>query len=217
MLWPLLIGISCILIIILVVIPQLLTYLQIRTQLSQTENRLGILQAKAQDLEQIDDATYLKNLQAAFVALPQDKDVPQALVVLQDMVTRSGLALENIKFISGDTTGKDSQTSFQLGVTVAGSMDSLRRFLVMTQESPRLLKVVMISAEAVGNSNIAETTLVLDVYYQPISTNLGAVDQPLPHLSDADKKLLTELLAKYQSNSGVTGVSIPLGKQNPFN
>lgn len=215
--WPVIVGLSCLLIAGLIIVPQLLVYFNLRSEAEDLSQRLGILQAKAQELEQLNEADYNENLELALAALPADKQIPQSLSLLQSMITQAGLSLENIKFSDSSNSPNNTENSFQLGVTVLGSMDSLKRLLAAVRTAPRIYHLESVNAQSVRTSNAIEADVSLRVFYEPKTTNLGAIDQPVPELSEADLKLLDELATKIRlSGSASASFDVPLGKSNPF-
>lgn len=220
--WPAVVGISSIIILALVIIPQLLTYMSVRDQINQTQNKSQNLEAKASELENVDSALTQKDLKVAFSVLPTDQDVPRAMMILQDMVAGSGLELKSTTFGSSGSKQTTAKNNFQLNVTVTGQISALRDFFVKLQNSPRLFQVESIGVQFQKNQGVIEAEIPLSVFYQTGVGQMGPVNQPLPKMSDKDK----ELLAKFTQitnqaelslkNEEATSASVPLGKSDPF-
>lgn len=224
--WPAIVGISTILILALVIIPQLLTYLKIRDQINQTQNKSQNLEAKASALENIDSLLTQKDLKVVFSVLPIDQDVPKAMMILQDMISTSGLELKSTTFGSSRVVDPSQQTldknSFKLNITIAGQINLLRDFLIKLQNSSRLFQVESIGVTFQKNQGVIEAEIPLSVYYQPSLGEIGKLDQPLPKLSDQNKELLAKLYQTIDQtnlsfdNIDATSSSVPLGKSDPF-
>ncbi len=221
--WPAIVGISTILILVLVIIPQLLTYLKVRDQISQTKNKSQSLEEKASALEGINSLLTQKDLKVVFSVLPVDQDVPKAMMILQEMITTSGLELRSTAFGSSRTVDpKQDKNSFKLNITVAGPINLLRDFLIKLQNSSRLFQVESIGVTFQKNQGVIEAEIPLSVYYQPSLGEIGKSDQPLPKLSDQNKELLAKLYQTVEQtnlsfdNIDATASSIPLGKADPF-
>lgn len=216
--WPAVVGVSCLLIAALIIVPQLLVYFNLRSEADGLSSRLGILQAKAQGLEQLNILDYNRDLDLAQAALPSEKQVPQALNMFQNLVTKSGLSLQNMKFISGDAN-LTTEYSFQLGVTVLGDMNSVKRLLLSMQKAPRIFRLESVSVQAIRTTtDIVEADVFLKVFYEPNSTNLGSVEQPIPQLSAADRQVLDDLANKVRlsGSDSANFSSVPLGRSDPF-
>ncbi len=216
--WPVVVGVCCLVILMLVVLPQLLTYFSKRTETDELNNRLGVLEAKAQELEQLDDKVYSNNLKLALGALPSDKEVPQSLNILQSFITQSGMTLENIRFLANtDPSSTEQKNTYQIGITVLGSLDSVKRLLLQVNNSPRIFRLDMINVNTLKGVSSVEADLTFTLFYEPQGTEIGSIDQPLPKLTDADQKLLGDLSNRTRIvSTGTSNLNIPLGKLNPF-
>lgn len=222
--WPVIVGISSILILAVVVIPQLLTYLNIKNQIGQTKDQSQNLEAKAAELQNIDGLSTQKDLKVVFTVLPTDQDIPRAIMILQDMVAGSGLSLKSTTFgYPGSSSKKTSDgSSFLLNITVSGQINLLRDFLIELQNSPRVFQVESIDVQFQKTQGAIEAELPLSVFYQPTSGELGDLNQPLPKISDENKKLLSKLsqtvdqIDIFQDNIEVSSASVPMGKDDPF-
>lgn len=211
---PLAVVFSSLVILILVIVPQLLGYFQDRNQSAKIAYRYGVLQAKAQDLQAIDEVDYQKKLQLALIALPDQKQVPQALVVLQSLLSTSGLSLSDIKYSSSVST--TSTQSVQLTMTVAGPITQVRSFLINLKNSPRVFRVETIDSQSIRGGAAVEAEIRLTTFYELPPKDLGSIDNPVPKLSQQDIDLLNQLAQNPQGNQAITGASVPLGKADPF-
>ncbi|MDO8570491.1 MAG: type 4a pilus biogenesis protein PilO [Candidatus Daviesbacteria bacterium] len=221
--WPIIVGISSIVVLVLVIIPQLLTYLNINEKINQVQNRSNTLETKAVALENVDNLLTQKDLKVVFSVLPVDQDVPQAMVVLQDMVAKSGLELKSTSFGSSGLPQKGAgNSSFRLNIAVSGQVNVLRDFLVQLQNLPRLFQVDSIGVQFQKDKGVIEAEIPLSVFYNPTLGEMGTVDDPLPQINDKDKELLAKLTQVVgQGNNSwasqeATSASTPLGKSDPF-
>jgi Tfp pilus assembly protein PilO len=222
---PIMVGVSSLIIVLLVLIPQISSYLQINGTIADNTQKLGVLQAKAQDLSSIDEQAYQKNLQTVYQLLPTDKSIPEILIVLQTLLNRSGLSLENIKLtISNDETSTKTKKKQELPVSISvrGAKSSLQRFLTDLQNSPRLMRVDSISATSSKGTTaveIIDADIMIEAYYEPPVTSIGAVDQPLPKLTQEEQKLLQSLGSRLiiNTNTPVGSTSaVPIGSSSAF-
>lgn len=218
--WPVMVGLSSIIILALVIIPQFLTYLNVKNQINQTQNKSQNLEAKASELEIINDVSTQKDLKVVFSILPMDQDVPNAMIVLQDLITRSGLDLRSTTF--GSSKQVAGKNSFQLNITVSGQIQLLRDFLIQLQNSSRLFQVESISVQFQKDKGTIEADIPLSVYYQPTLGEIGPLSQPLPKFSDKNEELLSKLTTIInQANKSLnlaeaSSSSVPMGKSDPF-
>ncbi len=216
--WPVLSGVASIIILALVIIPQFMSYLQVKDEINKTQNHSSRLEAKASELEQFDESAAKKNLQTAFTVLPEDQDVPKSLAILQSLVKASALELKNTNFIS---TSKNSggKSSFQLNLTVAGPIPLIRNFLLSLKGAPQIFQVESISIKFENMGSAVEATIPISVFYQNVSKTVTNSDQPVPQLSNDEIELLDKLskiTVGLEASSSAVSASVPLGKSDPF-
>lgn len=219
LIWPVVTGIASVVILVLVVIPQLLTYLNIRSQISDIINRSGKLEAKAQSLEAIDENVSEENLKLVFAVLPSDRNVPSAVTVLQSLIARSGLTLKSTSYSSA--ARGSSKDSFQLNVTVTGQISGVRSFLISLKDSGRVFQVESISVRFQKSGSQVEAEIPITVFYSASLGKAGALDTEPPKLNDKEEKLLMDLsrlVAPGTLGGGgeASASSVPIGKSNPF-
>lgn len=222
--WPIAVGFSSILILVLVVIPQLLTYLNVRNQILGIRQKNFVLDTKAFELEEIDEEAAKENLQVVFTILPTDPEVLIALTVLQNQLTRVDLELKNTSFAGGKTGSKNS---FQFHITVAGPITALRSWLISLQDAPRLFQIEALNVRFQKEQSGIEAEVPVSVFYQDKPKVMGSLDQPISKLNESEKQTLsklTQIVAQTgiaQTDSGwdrleATTSSVPLGRSDPF-
>lgn len=218
---PVVIGIICIAILILVVYPQALGYFQGINQIEILNNNVGILNNKAQELQKIDEETRKKELVIALTVLPTERDVPRTMSVLQDLVIKSNLVLKNTVY-SPQSRSKENN-SFMFTISVLGSLSSIKSFLGGLQSGPLIFKVESIVLNFQDTGSLVAANIPLHIFYEPVPKTLVALDQPIPTISDKDEQLIGELSksvfqAEITSTSSVfsTSSAVLLGKVDPF-
>lgn len=213
---PLLSGLAFIVILAFVIIPQLASYLKINNEISQKKHQSSQLEAKAAQLEQINDEQMTNDLKVVFSVLPPSQDVPLSLTILQEIINKSQLSLTSTSFAAPLKEGKEG--SFRLNVTVAGQISAIRDLFINLQDAPQMFQVQSIKVQFVKNSNV-EAELPITVFYE-LPSKPGLLDESVSSLNDDEKNLLAQLgrLVPVNFNSPDEGnlSSIPLGKTDPF-
>lgn len=219
---PIFVGISSVIILTLVIIPQLLSYFNTRSQLVDTQKRFSELETKALELKNIDEEGLKSDLQIAFTVLPIEKDVLSALANMQALVAQAGLELVDTGFSTSQKQA-GSKGSFQLNVTVLGPISSLRNFLIRLQDSPQIFQVKSINVHFQKEGSLVEAEIPVDVFYQAPLSVVGTSGQPVSYLSEEERKLLAKLstvVAQFAlpvvSGIEASGTAIPLGRPDPF-
>src|SRR5688500_17519835 len=144
---PILAAFSSLVILGVVIIPQIMAYFVVKDKINSVDSRVNSLEAKASELESVDTKIYQENMETVFSALLKEKEIPLAMVSLQNIVNESGLILESIKLI--DTPVTTNSNSYMLNLFVIGQKESLRTFLLGLLQSPRVLKLESIDAQSV--------------------------------------------------------------------
>lgn len=194
--WPVLSGVSSVAIIALVIVPQLLGYLNLRSEIYSTQSRSNSLLVKAQELQQINEADTQQKLKTVLSVLPADPEVIQAMNTLQGLIANQSasghpLILKDASYIAPGPGSKE----FKIKITISGQLDSIRSFLIGLQKSPRLVQVQNIKAHFQSDGSGIETDIPLSIFFEPTSSTPFSVDQEVPKLSADEEKKLAELSA----------------------
>lgn len=187
--WPILVGVSDLLIIFLVIIPQVFQYFQGRTEYERSQNLLRELEAKAEELQSLDNSSYKEYLKLVFAALPQDRDIPEGMITLQNIISRSGLSIEGTRVLL--TGASEKKSSFQISITVFGNAENLSDLLINLGNSARIFRVESINAQSIKEGIQAE--ILISTFYEETPSTIGALEQSIPNLGDSDREILTRL------------------------
>ena len=214
--WPFLSGIAAVVIIALVIVPQTLSYFQVKDEITKTVNNSSVLQAKAQELEQIDDTLIKQKLQTAFTILPPDQDVPKSAAILEALVRNSALELKSINFVS---SGGKSGESFQLNITVSGPISLVRDFILGLKNSPQIFQVQSINVRFQQTSSVVDADIPLAVFYKVPARGQPSPDQSVSRLTREEEDFLagiSRLISESRSSGSAATTGVAIGKTDPF-
>lgn len=214
---PVVVGIICIGILAFVVVPQTLDYFKERTKIEELLNRIGLLNDKTVELKTVDEGTVNNDLVTALTVLPIDKDVPQAMDVLQGLINKSNLVLKNTAYSSSSKS--NGKNGFTFTISVVGSLSSIKNFMSELQNAARIFKVESAALTFQGTGSLVEASIPLTVFYEPAPKTLITADQPIQKITNSDQELITTLLQSInqsENQSTVSASSVPLGKSDPF-
>jgi Tfp pilus assembly protein PilO len=238
---PILVGVSSVIIIVFVIIPQVLGYFNVKTEIASSQSRLSILEAKAQDLNKLDEDETQQGLQVVSTLLPEDADIAGVIADIQGIASRSNLEVSHVGYLSTQSTG-DKKNNFQIEVKLSGPIPNVRTFLLSLQSFPRVIQVDNIIVQS--STQAVESTISLTVFYSTDKSIASAsLDQPITPLTDSQKKVLAQLaeavknkptapsapriqLPSPESSGSATPEtlplnvdtsSVPIGKIDPFN
>lgn len=218
--FPILVGAAGLSLTVLVIIPQIRGYFNSKEDEVVTQNRLKILEVKAQELEGISKDDLSRKVRVATVALPIEKDYTTVFGLLQRLSAEAGVNLESVNL---DTEGvKDSigASNFSVKIAINANNLSLDEFFKKIENTPTVLNVGSLTTD-ITSDNLLSSSLSLDVYFSPAPKTLGGIDSPLPELTTEEEILISKLeqalaVAPVTSTSEQPSTLLPRGKPNPF-
>lgn len=219
-LFPSLVTIACLVLIVLVIFPQAKSLLEGQNNLAVSKTKLKSLEAKAQELDQINDQDLKNQVQLVLGILPEGKEPSNVFGVIQRVVGLSSVNLVSLGFTSSKGTAIGQANSFSLRAQVAGSKSSIGQFLTNLSEAPLAVNVTGISLSSASSSDLLAADIQIDVYFSPTPKTLGSAEDPLPELSEEEKAIVSRLaksqIATPVSQSSTPTILLPRGKPNPF-
>jgi Tfp pilus assembly protein PilO len=216
---PLISILGCIVIAALVTIPQVFKILDTNQKIDETRAEQLFYKTKIANLQRIDTKLYRQNLDTALIALPPDKDIPSAIGDILNLLSGSGLQLLGMSF---NQTGQPigSLENFQTRVDVLGDVNQLKKFIELSQDSSRVLKIDGIEITSSATSDQIQATFNMLAFYQAIPVSVSVpLNQQVNLLTEADRQVL-EKVEVYSRNRQViesTASAVEVGKADPFN
>lgn len=209
-------AVVCLVLIIMVIIPNVSAFLSTNSKISSLSARNTALSTKAKALEQVDTQTVKNNIQTALLALPNDKDVPNALNQLLFLVNNNALSLTGISFSPGQPAAAGA-SSYQIKMDVTGDLIHLRNFVNSLKDSIPLIKPDSIEITGIKFSDV-QSTIAVAIYFQPDQKNIGDIEKPLPVITQKDLEPLDKIKDAAENNAQVSNQlnNAPRGKSDPF-
>lgn len=209
--FPAVVAISSLILIVFVILPQTLRLITNQSTSEDLLNKSRVLEAKAAELDSLDEQDLSKKVQYALGVYPADKDFGNVMGILQTITSQAGFSIISLNL------GDQSTQSYKITLQITGPKTLLPLLLASLEEAPRLIRVdnLEISSASVGRG--VEAKLNLNILYSPAPASFGSVDSPLPILSEEDEGLLATLAGnRALPEKVVEEVSTPRGKANPF-
>lgn len=212
---PIWVSLASVAIIALVIVPQTIEYFNTQQKLSQIEQKKALVGEKVEELQNINESLYIKNLQIAYTALPKNKEIPESMLILQNLISEANLNLDSMRVLTIGGTGT-TQSNYQLGIVVSGTLSSIKDLFIKLQNSPRIFKVENYSVQLAGSA--AEADITFTTYFDPTNITSQSPDQQLPKLTDQEQQILTKLskAPQYIPSPESISTSVELGKVDPF-
>lgn len=213
--FPMIVGVSCLVLIVFIIYPQLSGLLANFQTENQIKSKFVAMEVKAQTLETIDAQDLTNKLDLALNFYPQDYDFATVVGILQNVVGKYGFSIVSLNLSRSSQQSKSADSSFNVKLEIAGPKTSLGTLISAVENSPRVMKVNAIEISGIKLNENASVVLSIGVYFKPMPNTFGGVDSPLPALTDKEEAILATL-AKVNPASTTQFTSVSRGKPNPF-
>jgi Tfp pilus assembly protein PilO len=188
---------------------------------STQNTKLSALQTKADMLSKMDTITNTQVLnQKVEPAIPSQADPAGALGTLEQVAIASGATAKGVHFGQATTVsaaGAAKANTVAAALSVQGSYASIFDFI---SHSETVSRVISLTSMHIVPSGDANGTLVASfdavAPYQPVPTNLGLAEDPLPVRTDAKTKILTVINSLHQASYAPTPDTAITGRPSPF-
>lgn len=218
------IFVVCIILIFQIIIPQAQSWFSLRDEVIATQERIAVLRANQNFMNNLDRSLLNSQLQVATQALPHEKNFDSILDAISVSALNAGVSLGDFSFQIGNisssspsaqvVTGpeKNGLTMVEVTLTVASNIDGTKRFLKEVKEKLPLSEVVHVEG------NPQATVVTLRFFQKNLSQISFKKSEPIIPVSDANRQLLQQLntwqvsLPTETTNtpSGSTSGSVPL-------
>lgn len=207
-------------ILIMVVVPQALKIPETNKQTDKLRKDLATLNQKIAQLNKVDVNQYKDNVNSSLTALPQEKDVPGAMILIFNLLRNNSLTLNGLSF--GADTPSNGASVFLVKVDISGTKDSLANLITQLKESPRVVKAETLSTTSTVNSTTMEILIGLNSYFQPLPPSQTLeLSKPVELPTAANIDTLQKIKDYEAKNAALTieataSANSQLGKPDPF-
>ena len=220
-LFPVLIGVSSLLITELAVNLTLSGLTSNNQKLDNLHSKAKNLEVKATELSQIDQTQLGSNLKVTLSALPTDQDYASAIGAIQSLTSATAYSITAMQIVASLPAGLSSKIpGFTLRVEMVGPRVTLSTFLGAVESSPRAMKVTGFEASPSKTGDAINVIVNIAVFYSPSPRSLGSTDTLLPQITTEDQTIIANLAKAStiinQSSGGIVSTT-PKGKSDPFN
>ncbi|HBB76703.1 MAG: hypothetical protein A2186_02390 [Candidatus Levybacteria bacterium RIFOXYA1_FULL_41_10] len=177
---PILTILGCIMLFLIVILPQLNEFLRSQTAVTEERRKLGVLQNNLSTLERLSDKELESQLALVSSALPSGKNFEAIINALSYSANVSGTILGNFDFAVGSLTEAPAEIqkfpSLEIDINLSGDATVVSSFLQTLNKTLPISRVVKIGINP-GSANIK-----LAFYYKPFPPpgfNENAVISPV--------------------------------------
>lgn len=216
--FPAVVVLSCLILVIFVIFPQLMSLLSGRTTEGELSNKIKFLEVKAQTLQSINEQDLDIKVNTVLGALPADKDYANVMSALQSAVTKWGFTIDSFT-LSGQDVKAGSSQGYLTNVEITGARALLPSLLNDIESMNRVMRIESLQVSGGQDAAGVKVSLAIIALYAPAPSTFGGADSPLPTLSEKDEEIITKLTSTAPAQVveiGVEEVVIPTGKVNPF-
>lgn len=172
-------------------------------ELSGIKTRLAGLSAKSAFLQSFTDEKLASDYKNVENFLPDGKDAPSILRVVDAAASRSGVTGQSFDFTPGKiSTGsanlnaaakRNSQTEIPVRVAVSGSTAQIMDYLKIVTAIGRVTAVKELNIDLKEGSGSAQASFNLSAYYLWPPEESERADNPLPELKAKEKEVLSQI------------------------
>lgn len=203
----------------------LTNYLKTKANNKTLEEKFSALQRKNQLLQSLDRQEIETRANKLEEVFPSEKPVILLISALNQISEEVGVSFGGVSIDVGiiealnpaaDQAAEQGEAvisqlqSFGLDFRISGSIPKIVAFINRLEKAAPLMQIESFNLSL----NTFDCNLTIKVYYQNFPKTLGALDQPVPLLTDEEKKVLYAI-AGYQKIEPII-MEIPLGKENLF-
>lgn len=218
-LFPSVVVLSCLILVIFVIVPQLMSLLAGRQIQGELTSKREFLEVKARDLQVVNEEDLKAKVNTVLAAFPADKDYANVMIGLQNVAGKWGFKIDSFALSGQDVKVKSSQ-GYLINLEVSGARALLPSLLNDIENMSRVMRIGALQISGGPDPAGANVSLGIIAFYAPAPSSYGSFDSPLPELSQKDEEIITKLTSiapVQQDDTGVLEeVVIPTGKDNPF-
>lgn len=214
--FPMVVTLSSLILIVFVIYPQTAKLISGSRQEAEFRAKSKFLEAKAETLENFDEADLSRKVDYALSSLPADRDFGNIIGLLQRLVSEASFTITSLT-LAQQTSEKGETQSYLVRLQVLGPKELLLTLVNGIENSTRIMKVNTIEINSTRDGKVVDANLAIEVFFSPLPSSFGTVDSPLPEISSKDEELILRL-ATTVSTQEISRPTIlgPRGKSNPF-
>ncbi len=212
-------------------IPKVRQILALRSSIAGQKAQISRLSQKVSDLLTLSEADLAESAGLVTEAFPPQQDMFKSLAMTKKIFEDNGLLIESFSFSgsvssssAASKTPAEEKSPLKINVSFYANFENFRKMIKEVEKILPLMKVEGLkfgSLEATASASIPSLSgkISLVSFSSPLPKTMGRTDQPLPKISNEDKKLIEELktFSRYQVEEEVsTASALPVGKENPF-
>ncbi len=205
--------------------PKIADIFKARRDLTSNKKRLTTLTEKASVLEGLAEVELNEKVNDVLRVLPVEKDVAKNIFVLKRLALDAGLVFGGVNLSEvGEISTESAKTkltqgailpSLSFNVSLIGSQDRVKNFLVDLEKTAPLMKVAQLTISQ-KKENPSETTILIESFYLSLPKTIGKLETPIASVNREEENVLLKV-AEFKSFRDEDEFYFATGfKDNPF-
>lgn len=211
-LFPIVVALSSLILIGFVIYPQTVKLISDSKLEADLKSRSKLMEAKAQTLDNYDEADLARKVDSLLAVYPQEKDFTNIIGLLQRLMAEKGFKIVSLGL--GQSTAEAASQSYNVKLEILGPKALLPNLVTNIEASTRIMRVSSIEINFTPQANIISGFLGIEVPGSSLPSTFGTVSSPLPILSSQEEELIIKLASQVSVKPPVA--LVPRGKANPF-
>lgn len=215
-----------------IVWPKFNEVLALRKANSEMVARAEVLESKAQSLQGLDRNLLTRQLELSEQLLPSQRNVFTLLATIENAANTSGVLVEKVDVISDSLNESASAqaaasaasgaksvkgTSVEVNLSLGSSYSSLLQFMRALLATSRVVEIEDLNvSSSKGDSTALSTTFSVRAYWNPLPSDLGAIENNLEKLTAEEASLLDKVQSDIIAVPQVELPAPPLGRPDLF-
>lgn len=195
---PVIIILSCFLILFLIIIPQAQQYFSAREVLKTEEQKLSVLKNNYNFLSSLDDAKLDSDLKSLSSVLPGEKDFAGIINAISIVSAKTGVTIGDFEFAVGDLSKTNPNDpvfpSIKITANLGGSAKAVAGFISELYKTAPLAEVTVI--KLTGSSS----SLTILFYYKTFPPQNINEETPIVPFSTQGVQLISDI-SKWNNNA----------------
>lgn len=214
--FPFIITISSIMLTFFVIYPQIQKLISDQDKIRELNKKTTLLENKAQKLDSINEDDLKEKLAVALRALPIETDFAIALGMIQTLTSNYQFIIVNFQTSLSSEKEALKLTNYSVNLDLIGPKALVQRFIDSINENFRLMRTISLQINVTGKEDEATALVSVDIFYSRVPSTIGAVDVPIPEITDEDEEFISELARSQPVVETQPILTGPRGKANPF-
>jgi hypothetical protein len=184
---PIGVIVLCILLTILILIPQLLSSFGNRAQYELEKNKLQVLKDNLSYISALDSSGLEKDLTSSSLAIPPHPNFDSIIASIYYAAASSGMGVGQFQFSVAEKPTAETLPTIQI---ILKSTSGVEDTIAFIKDLYKTFPASSISSLRIGEK-IKESSILF--YYKPFVTKIEDNSMPIPKISSQDQEILKEL------------------------